>query len=51
LELIENVSGYEDVRVVSESLRHTLKHGDLMWSVTLQPGARASLRYTVERAD
>lgn len=41
----------EGLRIVAESRRHTMKHGDPMWTFRLAPGGRASLKYTLRRAD
>jgi hypothetical protein len=35
-------------KVVSESRRHGAKNGDPLWAITLAPGARETLRYTID---
>jgi hypothetical protein len=37
-----------NVRVVSQSKRHSLRGGDFLWSLRLRPGQREVLRYTLE---
>jgi hypothetical protein len=41
----------EDFRIVRESRAHTLKDGNIQWTFQLQPGARAVLRYSMQRSD
>lgn len=37
-------------RIVRESRPHTLKDGDIRWTLRLRPGQRAVLRYTMQRS-
>jgi hypothetical protein len=39
----------ENFRIVHESRPHTLKDGDIRWTFNLRPGARAVLRYSMQR--
>ncbi|HEU4653851.1 MAG TPA: hypothetical protein VFS47_07680, partial [Steroidobacteraceae bacterium] len=41
----------EDLQVIRESKRHTLKNGDLLWRLRLKPGERTVLAYTVRVSD
>jgi len=51
LELLHRKEEERDFRIVSESKLHTLKYGMPMWTITMQPGERTTLRYTLEQAD
>lgn len=46
---IRHLTSGENVRVVSQSRRHSLKGRDFLWSLRLQPGQREVLRYTLEK--
>lgn len=40
-----------DFRIVSESHSHTFKDGNIQWTLRLRPGARAVLRYSMQRSE
>jgi hypothetical protein len=40
----------EGFRIVRESRAHTIKDGDIRWTFRLRPGARAVLRYSMQRS-
>ena len=44
-------SGGENFRIVSESHSHTLKDGNIQWTLRLRSGERAVLRYSMQRSD
>jgi hypothetical protein len=50
LEVFQTKVVEADFRVVSESTKHSLKKGMPMWALSLKPGERKTLRYTVEHA-
>jgi hypothetical protein len=41
----------EGFRIVRESRPHTLKDGDIQWTLRLRPGERAVLRYSMQRIE
>jgi hypothetical protein len=43
-------SSGEGFRIVSESRSHTFKEGEIRWTFRLRPGARAVLRYSMQRS-
>jgi hypothetical protein len=51
VELLFETYGQANARVVSESRPHTMKSGNPLWVITLPPGSRQVLRYTVDIAD
>jgi len=44
-------SSGEGFRIVSESRSHAFKEGEIRWTFRLRPGARAVLRYSMQRSD
>lgn len=42
---------HEGFKIRSESLRHTTKGGDPLWTLALAPGARETVRYTYDEDD
>lgn len=44
-------SGGENFRIVSESRSHTLKDGNIQWTLRLRSGERAVLRYSMQRSN
>jgi len=51
LELVLDTFGRANQRIASESRPHSMKAGNPVWTLTLAPGARQLLRYTVEVAN